>query len=81
MTGSDWRSMFEPQRPQRPPMEPEQELGPVEDELSINPTAYRPWILQRVKSRPAALLHLRRYEPRSGLWSGWAMSYPHLIEA
>jgi hypothetical protein len=24
------------------------------------------------------MLHLRRYEPRSGLWTGWAMSYPTL---
>jgi hypothetical protein len=25
------------------------------------------------------MLELRRYEPRSGLWTGWALAYPHLI--
>jgi hypothetical protein len=24
------------------------------------------------------LLDLRRYEPKSGLWIGWQLSYPHL---
>lgn len=41
---------------------------------------YRPWILQR-GMRPVMLLHLRRYEPRSGLWMGWQVSYPHLVAA
>lgn len=39
---------------------------------------YRPWVLQRA-ARPAMLLHLRRYEPNSGQWIGWQVSYPHLI--
>ena len=25
------------------------------------------------------MLHLRRYEPKSGLWCGWQIAYPHLI--
>jgi hypothetical protein len=52
---------------------------PESDGLSIDLSAYRPWVLQRVKSRPAMLLHLRRFEPRSGMWTGWALSYPSLI--
>lgn len=40
---------------------------------------YRPWTLQRGHSRPPMLLDLRRYEPKSGLWCGWQIAYPHLI--
>lgn len=47
--------------------------------LAHDPTNYKPWILQRGRSRPAMMLHLRRFEPKSGLWMGWQMSYPHLI--
>lgn len=25
------------------------------------------------------MIHLRRFEPKSGLWMGWQMSYHHLI--
>lgn len=25
------------------------------------------------------MLELRRFEPRSGLWLGWQLSYPHLV--
>lgn len=25
------------------------------------------------------MLHLRRYEPKSGLWCGWQIAYPHLV--
>lgn len=42
---------------------------------------YRPWIIQRGRSRPALLLNLRRYDPRSGLLIGWQASYPHLVAA
>lgn len=47
--------------------------------LALDPTEYRPWILQRGRTRPAMMLHLRRYDPRSRLWQGWQVSYPHLI--
>lgn len=47
--------------------------------LALDPADYKPWILQRGRSRPAMMLHLRRFEPRSGKWIGWQMSYPHLI--
>ena len=44
-----------------------------------DPSVYRPWTLQRGRSRPALMLELRRFEPRSGLWSGWQLSYPTLL--
>ena len=53
----------------------------LRDGLALDMAEYRPWILQRGRSRPAIMLHLRRYEPKSGLWTGWQrwqMSYPHL---
>ncbi len=27
------------------------------------------------------MLHLRRFETKSGLWMGWQLAYPHLIAA
>ena len=39
---------------------------------------YRPWVLQR-GTRPVLMLHLRRHDPKSGLWMGWEISYPHLV--
>lgn len=47
--------------------------------LALDPAEYRPWILQRGRGHPPLMLHLRRYEPKSGLWQGWQVSYPHLI--
>ena len=41
-------------------------------------SVYRPWVLQRGQGRPAMMLDLRRYEPKSGFWSGWAIAYPQL---
>jgi hypothetical protein len=64
---------------ERVPLSP----GEVTDEaalaLALDATEYKPWVLQRGRSRPAMMLHLRRFEPKSGLWMGWQMSYPHLI--
>jgi hypothetical protein len=60
-----------PARPQSAP--------PDDDGLALDMSVYRPWILQRGRCRPAMMLDLRRYEPKSGLWTGWAVSYPHLI--
>ena len=47
--------------------------------LARDTTEYAPWVLQRGRARPAMMLHLRRFEPKSGLWNGWQLSYPHLI--
>jgi hypothetical protein len=80
MTGNDWARMFEQRRGDgaggAPPMPPLEE--PPDDALELDPTTYRPWLLQRVKTRPAMMLHLRRFEARSGLWTGWALPYPNL---
>lgn len=85
--GKNWREMFErsgrghdPARGMggTPPM-PRDE-PPVEDGLpDLDMAEYKPWVLQRGRSRPALMLHLRRFEPKSGLWMGWQLSYPHLI--
>lgn len=82
--GKNWRDMFrDPQRDGQPPSQAAQppttrdEL-PDEDGGALDLTEYKPWIVQRVRSRPALMLELRRYEPRSGLWSGWAMPYHSL---
>lgn len=86
MTGSHWREMFEQPRDSggRPaagvppaPLPPREDAD--DDPLASDLTAYRPWILQRGRGRPAMMLHLRRYEARSGLWTGWAMPYPGLL--
>ena len=55
--------------------------APYEDDgaLALDLSVYRPWVLQRGRGRPSMLLELRRYEPKSGLWIGWQIAYPHLI--
>lgn len=77
----NWRAMFDQPRgaaptlaPALPPAEPER---PVEVG-GVDLTEYRPWIVQRGRARPAIMLELRRYEPRSRLWQGWIMAYPNL---
>lgn len=47
--------------------------------LALDAPEYKPWVLQRGRGRPAMMLHLRRYEPKSGLWCGWQIAYPHLV--
>ena len=79
--GKNWTAMFEQQsRDGKPPggsfqTSPPQDDAPEEDTSALDLTDYKPWIIQRVRSRPALMLELRRYEPRSGLWQGWAMPY------
>jgi hypothetical protein len=85
----NWRAMFEPGRPQAghavgQPPSPEAtrpvEQEPMADEPShLDMAEYKPWVLQRGRSRPTMMLHLRRFEPKSGLWMGWQLSYPHLL--
>lgn len=50
-----------------------------DDGRELDLTVYRPWIIQRVRSRPAMMLDLRRFDARSGLWSGCAVAYPCLV--
>lgn len=77
---SNWQDIFEPKRGTGMPPLPSAEPVSVDDvDLSFDLDVYRPWIIQRGRSRPPMMLELRRYEPRSGLWSGWQLSYPHLV--
>ena len=86
MTDSHWTAMFEQSRHVGGAASPPAATAPARpapeaDDIELAPdmTVYRPWILQRGRTSPAMMLDLRRYEPRSGMWSGWAMSYPHLV--
>lgn len=58
-------------------------LSEITDEaamaLAEDTNEYRPWVLQR-GARPVLMLHLRRHDPKSGLWMGWELSYPNLVE-
>lgn len=63
----------------RPPLTPEEISDEAAMALALDGADYKPWVLQRGGSRPVMSLHLRRFEPKSGQWSGWQVSYPHLI--
>ena len=62
-----------------PPLTPEDITDEAAMALAGDTAEYVPWVLQRGPSRPAMMLHLRRFEPKSGLWIGWEIAYPHLI--
>ena len=81
--GTNWRDMFEQERPRPGEAAAPSSPTPVEEEESIAPdlALYRPWIIQRGRSRPALLLNLRKFDPRSGLLIGWQASYPYLVAA
>ena len=78
-----------PQTPHMPPPqsslshgEPDDYTNPPYDDdaaPALDLSVYKPWVLQRGRGRPSMLLELRRYEPKSGLWIGWQIAYPHLI--
>jgi hypothetical protein len=61
------------------PIAPEDITAEAAMALADDTHDYRPWTVQRGRMRPAIMLHLRRFEPRSGLWMGWQLAYPHLI--
>jgi hypothetical protein len=61
------------------PLSPAEIVDEAALALALDPQDYRPWILQRGRARPATMLHLRRFEARSGLWTGWQLSYPYLV--
>ena len=64
---------------QQAPSSPETVTDEAALALALDSSEYRPWILQRGRSRPALMLHLRRYEQKSGLWVGWQVAYSHLV--
>jgi hypothetical protein len=78
----NWTSMFD--RQERDGSPPAQSVAPAieapseADAPALDLTEYRPWQLQRGRSRPALMLALRRFDPKSGLWRGWALAYPSL---
>ena len=79
----NWRSMFEQSRGATPGREasptPPPDDTPLDDTAASHDlTSYKPWLLQRGRSRPSLMLGLRRFEARSGLWQGWGLSYPSL---
>lgn len=81
MTGN-WRDMFEDGRNgQQAGAAAPPPIGEVDDPLAPDPAQYRPWIIQRGRTRPALLLNLRKFDPKSGLLIGWQASYPHLVAA
>ena len=63
----------------QPPLTPEDIIDEATMALGRDMVEYTPWVLQRGGSRPAMMLHLRRFEPKSGFWCGWEIAYPHLI--
>jgi len=82
MSSSNWRDSFVSGRPSGRPMPPPIDVQVDDaDELTPDLAEYKPWTLARGRSRPAMMLELRRFEPRSGMWMGWQLSYPTLIAA
>lgn len=85
--GTHWRDMLNQQGrtgrqvggdPAPPPL-PQAE--PDLDDPALDMAEYRPWLLQRGRSRPAALLDLRWFDARASLWLGCAIAYPQLAAA
>ncbi len=80
----NWRAMFEQPRgavPGQPAASsPPPDAVPDDAAPSHDLTTYKPWLLQRGRSRPSLMLGLRRFEARSGLWQGWGLSY-HSLQA
>ena len=64
---------------ERAPLSAEEITDEAAMALALDAPEYKPWALQRGRSRPALMLHMRRHEPKSGLWIGWQLAYPHLI--
>lgn len=61
------------------PLSPEAVTDAAAMALALDAPDYRPWILQRGKTRPGLMLHLRRFDARAQQWQGWAVAYPHLV--
>jgi hypothetical protein len=80
MSGN-WRDKFEQGRNGGPVPPPPPQVEEEETSIAPDLVVYRPWIIQRGRSRPALLLNLRKFDPRSGLLVGWQASYPYLISA
>ena len=77
----NWRDRFEQGREGRPAPPPPTTPEVEDDAIAVDTTIYRPWIVQRGRTRPALLLNLRKFDPKSGFLIGWQAAYPHLIAA
>lgn len=77
----NWRDRFEQGRSGGPAAPPPPVIEEEEDLIEPGGIPYRPWIVQRGRSRPALLLNLRKFDPKSGMLIGWQASYPYLISA
>lgn len=85
--GTHWRDMLSQQGHGgrqvggEPTPPPRQQAEPELDDPTLDMAEYRPWLLQRGRSRPAALLDLRWFDARASLWLGCAIAYPQLAAA
>jgi hypothetical protein len=77
----NWRDRFEQGRDGRPAPPPPPVAEIEEESIAPDLSVYRPWIIQRGRTRPALLLNLRKFDPKSGFWIGWQAAYPHLVAA
>lgn len=69
---------YDPAASSPPSLPPEAITDEAAMALALDAPDYRPWILQRGRTRPSLMLHLRRFDTRSRQWTGWAVAYPHL---
>lgn len=72
---------FVPPASDAPPSSPESIIDETAMALALDAPDYRPWILQRGRTRPSLMLHLRRFDSRARQWTGWIIAYPHLLAA
>lgn len=78
--GNNWTAMFD--QPRTAGTAPPSSLEPEQADDDLRPpdlTTYKPWLLQRGRSRPPMMLGLRRFDPRSNQWIGHGLSYPSLF--
>lgn len=77
----NWASMFDTKGREGPPPAPD--AGPfatIQDDLPpIDLNEYRPWMLQRGRTRPAMMLTFRQFDSKSCLWRGISLAYPSLF--
>ena len=82
--GNNWQALFEQRRSGgSPPPTASAEPAATEafDDVefpSIDPAEYKPWLLQRGRSRGLMMLALRWFDAKAGLWHGSALAYPSL---
>lgn len=76
-----WEDDFYKRRPaSTQPVESREEAQDEFDELpGVDPTSYKPFFVQRGRSRPAMFLDLRCFDARSGALKGTMLSYPQLV--